>query len=458
MIRVMTFLCIVSVCWNAKSAQAQASTPEALLNAYYDLWHQLERQPTAEEVESQTPYAANGFIEEWQNWENVRLALVDHLYRIALYAALQQNVETAAEYYGKCLEIDPNHPQALAAYQVDLDEAAGKRDEFTAERAGSTALSYFLTFLVSHDQGNEKAARDYFMLAQSQKSSYIASEVQKLLDTYNEAVELFNQGSYAAAKSRFEMLIELRPNQIGYDEFYRPNANSIRQYLADAIYRNETERAARFETRSRDSRFTLWYTGNWMAQFSELGLEAIRLSSTEANPTPVPVPNIKLASKSFLGGDLGASVRITDFIWVGASWSQLILTPYIEMTSDGLDSVTKISGGSISALSFFAETSKMITWTTRVYLQAGAARYSANFPNAILGGRERPPRLLSHKSASIGGFLGGGLNVWFIATDFGLLGGRLDIKYHRMKGNDMDSDRSIGLSGLRIGAGMSFAL
>ena len=458
MIRVMTFLCIVGLCWNANSAQAQASTPEALLNAYYDLWHQLERQPTSEEVESRTPYAANRYIEEWQNWEYVRLALVDHLYRIALYAALQQNVETSAEYYEKCLEIDPNHPQALAAFQVDLDEAAGKRDEFTAERAGSTALSYFMTFLVSHDQGNEKAARDYFMLAQSLKSSYIASEVEKLLDTYNEAVELFNQGSYAAAKSRFEMLIELRPNQIGYDEFYRPNANSIRQYLADAIYRNETERAARFETRSRDSRFTLWYTGNWMAQFGELGLVAIRLSSTESNPTPVPVPDIKLATKSFLGGDLGASVRIADFIWAGASWSQLILTPYVEMTVDGEDSVTKIPGGSLSALSFFVETSKMITWTTRVYLQAGAARYSANFPNAILGGRERPPRLLSHKSASIGGFLGGGIDVWLVATDFGLLGGRLDIKYHRVNGNDMDSDRSIGLSGLRIGAGMSFSL
>ena len=458
MLRGMTFLCIVSLCWNAESAQAQTSTPETLLNTYYDLWHQLGRQPTSEEVESQTPYTANGYIEEWQNWESVRQALIDHLYQSALFAALQRDTKTTAEYYGKCLEIDPNHPHARAAYQVDLDEAAEKRGEFTAEKAGSPALSYFLTFLASRDQGNEQAARDYFMLAQSQKVSYIALEVEKLRDSYDTAVDLFNQGSYAAAIGRFHVLIEIRPDEIGYEEIYRPNANSIRQYLADAIYRNETERAARFETRSRDSKFTVWYTGNWMAQFGELGLEAIRLSITESNQTPVPVPDIKLATKSFLGGDLGASVRLTDFIWAGASWSQLILTPYAKTTVDDLEITTKILGGSVSALSVFVETSIMKTQTTRVYLQAGAARYSANFPNALLGSGERPPRLLSHKSTSIGGFLGGGCDVWILATGFGLLGSRLDMKYHRMKGNDMDSERLFNLSGVRFGAGLLFSM
>ncbi len=274
-------------------------------------------------------------------------------------------------------------------------------------------MSYYMTFLAHRDQGNEQAARDYFMLAQSRKVSYIALEVKKLQDTYEEAVELLNQGSYAEAVDRFQKLIELRPNQIGYDEFYRPNASSIRQYLADAIYKNETERATRFETRSRESRFTVWYTGNWMAPFGELGLEAIRLSLTESNQTPVPVPDIKLATKSFLGGDLGASVRITDFIWAGASWSQLVLTPYIEMTVDGDDSVTKIPGGSLSALSFFVETSKMITWTTRLYLQAGVARYNASFPTAILGTSERPHDCIPTKAGRSAGSSAGVLTCGF---------------------------------------------
>ncbi len=132
MIRITTFLCIVSLCWNAKSAQAQASTPEALLNAYYDLWHQLERQPTSEEVESQTPFTADRCLEEWQDWNSVRQALIDHLYQGAMSAVQREDTKTAAEYYGKCLEIEPNHPQARAAYQVDMDEAAEKHDEFTA--------------------------------------------------------------------------------------------------------------------------------------------------------------------------------------------------------------------------------------------------------------------------------------------------------------------------------------
>ncbi len=458
MIRIVTFLCIASLCWNANSAQAQAVTSEALLNAYYDLWHQLERQPTPEEVESQTPYTASRYLEAWENWESVRDALVDHLYQSALFAALQQDTKTAAEYYQKCLEIDPNHPEAGAAFGVDLDEAASKRDEFTREMAGSTAQSYFLTFLTYRERDDEQAARDYFMLAQSQKASYIAVEISKLQEIFDTAVGLYEQGKYGEAVVQFQVLIELRPNQVGYEEFYRPNASSIRQYLSDAIYNSETEHSTRFETRSKESRFTVWYTGNWMAQLGELGLEASRLSPSGSNQDRVPLPNLKLAAKSYLGGDLGASVRIIGSFWAGASWSQLMLTPHAEISVDNLDSTPKISGGSLSALSVFVETSKMVSRTTRMYLQAGAARYNANFPSVLLGSIERPPRLLPHKSTSIGGFLGGGCDVWFLTTDFGLLGVRLDLKYHRMNGNDEDSDRSISLNGVRLGAGMTLSL
>ena len=254
------------------------------------------------------------------------------------------------------------------------------------------------------------------------------------------------------------MLIEIRPTQIGYEEFYRPNANNIRQYLSDSIYQNETERAARFETRSKDSRFTVWYTGNWMAQFGELGLEATRAAPTGSNPVPVPLPGFKMAAKSYLGGDLGVSVRITDLIWAGTSWSQFMISPHADVTVNNLDSTPKIPGASISALSVFIETSGMITRTTRMYLQAGAGRYNADFPSVLLGTFERPPRLTSHKSTSIGGFIGGGCDVWFLANDAGLLGIRLDLKYHRMSGDDEDSDRSITLNGLRIGAGVTFSL
>lgn len=458
MIRVIAVCCLASLCWNTPSAQAQAVSSEVLLNAYYDLWRQLERQPTSEEVDARSPHSADRYLEEWENWENVRSALVEYLYQRALFAALQEDTETAVEYYRKCLEIDPNHPQANAAYGIDLDEAALKGDEFTQEMAGPTAQSSFLAFLAYFERGDEQAARNSFLLAQSQKAVYIASEIVKLQAIYDDAVELYNQGIYSEAVERFRMLIEIRPNQIGYDEFYRPNASSIRRYLADSIYRNETERAARFETRWKDSRFTVWYTGTWMVQLGELGLEATRLAPTGANQVRAPLPNFKLAARSYLGGDLGVSVRITDLIWAGASWSQFMVTPHAEFTVNNLDHTPRIPGASISALSGFLETSRMITRTTRMYLQAGAGRYNANFPSVLLGTFELPPRLLSHKSTSIGGFIGGGCDVWFLAEDLGLLGVRLDLKYHRMSGDDQGSERSITLNGLRIGTGLTFSL
>ncbi|MXW04600.1 MAG: hypothetical protein F4Z81_05990 [Gemmatimonadetes bacterium] len=454
---------MASLCLNAQAAQDQAAqgranSPEALLGAYYDLWHQLERQPTSEEVDIRSPYTASRYLEEWDNWENVRLALAEYLYQQALFAALREDVETAAEYYRKCLEIDPDHPRASAAYGIDLDEAALQRDEFTEEKAGPTALSSYLTFLAFLERGDEQAARNHFMLAQSQKAGYIASEIAKLQAIYDNAVELFNQGTYDEAADRFHVLIEIRPSQIGYQEFYRPNAGSIRQYLADAIYRNETARSARFENRSKDARFTVWYTGNWMFQLGELGLEATRLAPTGANQARVPLPNLKMAARSYLGGDLGVSIRITGFVWAGASWSQFMITPHAEYTVNNLDHSPKIPGASISALSFFAETSTMVSRTTRMYLQTGVGRYNANFPGVLLGNIERPPRLLAHRSTSIGGFVGGGCDVWFFANDTGLLGVRLDLKYHHMSGDDPNSNRSITLSGLRGGAGITFSL
>lgn len=485
MIRIVAVCCLASLCWNtqatqaaqvaqaaqtaqaagsaqavqaAGATQAQADSPEALLNAYYDLWHQLERQPTSEEVDARTPYDAGRYLEEWENWENVRVALVEYLYQRALFAALQEDAETAEEYYRKCLEIDPDHPQASAAYGIDLDEAALKRDEFTQEKAGPAAQSSFLTFLAFLERGDEEAARNNFLLAQSQKAVYIASEIAKLQAIYDDAVELFNRGTYGKAVDQFRILIEIRPNQIGYEEFYRPNAGSIRQYLADAIYRNETERAARFVTREKDSRFTVWYTGNWMAQFGELGLEATRLAPAGSDQVRVPLPNLGTAAKSYLGGDLGVSVRVTGFLWAGASWSQFMITPHAEFSLNNLDHTPKIPGASISALSFFAETSTMVSRTTRMYLQAGAGRYNASFPSVLLGNIERPPRLLAHRSTSIGVFVGGGCDVWSYANDTGLLGVRVDLKYHRMSGDDQDSNRSITLSGLRLGAGITFSL
>lgn len=457
MIRVMAVCCLASLCWNTQAAQAQADSPDALLNAYYDLWHQLERQPTSEEVDARSPYPASRYLEEWESWENVRLALADYLYQQALIAALREDVETAAEYYRKCLEVNPDHPRASAAYGIDLDEAALKRDEFTQEKVGPTALSSFLTFLAYLERGDEQAARNNYLLAQSQKAAYIASEIAKLQALYDNAVELYNQGTYDEAVDRLRMLIEIRPNQIGYEEFYRPNAGSIRQYLADAIYQNQIERSARFVTRSKDARLAVWYTGNWMAQLGELGLEATRLAPTGANQVRVPLPNFKMAARSYLGGDLGVSIRITGSVWAGASWSQFMVTPHAEFTLNNLDHTPKVSGASISALSFFAETATMVSRTTRMYLQAGAGRYNARFPSVLLGNIERPPRLMAHRSTSIGGFVGGGCDVWFLANDTGLLGVRVDLKYHRMSGDDQDSNRSITLSGLRLGAGITFS-
>ena len=458
MIRTMALLCIVSLCWNTNAVQAQAVTSEALLDAYYDLWHQLERQPTAAEVESQTPFTADRYLQEWQDWNGVRQALIDHLYQNALFAALQQNTERAADYYARILEIDPNHPQARQAYQADLDEAAQQRSEFTTEKAGSPALSSFLSFLTFRSQGNEQAARDYFMLAQSQKAAYIASEIEKLQDMFDSAVELLNQGSFAEAIDLLQVLSETNRDQIGYEEFYLPNAASIREYLAEALQGDNAARDARFRSRSEESRFSVWLTGNWMARFGEMGLQGTYLSFTESGLTRVPLIGFKLAPKSFLGGDLGVSYRVTDFLWAGASWSQLILTPYAEVTQGNLEGTHKIQAGSFSALAVFVEPSTMISRTARVYLQAGAARYSADFPDSSLGVGERQPRLSPHTSASIGGFLGGGCDVWFLATESSLLGIRMDLKYHRMTGDDGDTNRSIELNGLRIGAGLVFSM
>jgi hypothetical protein len=254
------------------------------------------------------------------------------------------------------------------------------------------------------------------------------------------------------------VLSETRPDQIGYEEFYRPNADRIQQYLVDAMRQKEAERVNRIETISENSRFTVWVTGNWMARFGEMGLQGSYLSFTESGLRRVPLPGFKLAGKSFIGGDLGVSVRVSDFLWAGASWSQLVLTPYAEVTRGGLVGIHKIQGGSLTALSAFVETSTMLTRTKRVYLQAGAARYSVDIPDASLGPGERQLRISPHKSASIGGFLGGGCDLWFLATDRGLLGVRMDIKYHRTKGKDNDTNRSIELSGVRLGAGITFSM
>ena len=159
-LRSITFLWLAlsspaSLTWHAPPAQAQTSASESLLGAYYELWHQLNRQPAPEEIDSRSPYRSSEYLDQWQNWENVRRALIDYLYRNAMSAALRQDVQTAADFYGKCLEIDPEHPQARAAYQIDLDEAAGLGDEFSTEKAGSTARSFYVTFLASHEDGDE---------------------------------------------------------------------------------------------------------------------------------------------------------------------------------------------------------------------------------------------------------------------------------------------------------------
>lgn len=94
----------------------------------------------------------------------------------------------------------------------------------------------------------------------------------------------------------------------------------------------------------------------------------------------------------------------------------------------------------------------------RVYAQAGVGRYNADFPDVSLGPGERQPRLTPHKSASIGLFLGGGCNVWLLASDSGLLGIRLDMKYHRAKGTDSSTNQTITLSGVRMGVGLTYSM
>ena len=177
---------------------------------------------------------------------------------------------------------------------------------------------------------------------------------------YDTAVDLYNRGSFAAAINQFQLLNETKPGQIGYEAFYRPNADRIRQYLADAMRQNDAERVTRIETLSASSRFSVWVTGNWMARFGEMGLQGTYSSYTQSGLTRVPLPEFKLAAKSFIGGDLGVSVRITDFLWMGASWSQLILTPYAEFTQGGFEGTHKIQDGSLSARAGFVETSTII--------------------------------------------------------------------------------------------------
>lgn len=459
MTRVFMLLCAAALCWHAHPVQAQAVTSETLLNAYYDLWHELGRQPTAEEVESQTSYPASRYLEEWENWDSVRQALIDHLYQRALFAALQQDTETASEFYRKILEIDPDHLEAKAAYGVDLDEAAGKRGEFTLQQAGSPAMSSFLTFLTLRNQGDEQGARDYYMLAQSQKAGYIASETAKLKEMYDSAVALYDRGSYSEAIEQFRLLMETRPDQAGYEAFYRPNADTIEQYLEDAMEQQAAARVARIASLSDKSKFSVWITGNWMAQFGEMGLRGTYLSYTSTGLTRIPIPGLqKLAPRSFLGGDLGVSVRVTDFLWAGASWSQLVLSPYAEVTLGNLEGTHKVSDGSFSALLVFIEPSTMISNNMRAYAQAGLGRYNADFPDASLGPGDRQPRLSAHKSGSIGLFLGGGCDVWLLDTGSGLLGVRLDMKYHRTEGTDSSTDRTITLSGVRMGVGVTFSM
>lgn len=467
MLRVATLLCAVALSWYAQPAQAQAVTQETLLNAYYDLWHELGRQPTSEEVESQTPYSAGRYLEVWENWDGVRQALVDHLYQSALFAALQQDTDTATEFYQKTLEIDPDHPEANSAYGIDLDEAAGKRSEFNLAKAGSPAMSSFITFLTLRAQGDEQGARDYFMLAQSQKAQHVASETAKLKERYDNAVALYEGGSYTEAIEQFRLLMETRPNQIGYDEIYRPNADAIRQYLEDAIAKNDAKRTSRIASLFDDSRFSVWFTGNWMAQFGEMGLQGTRLryvptgQDNQLSLERVPLPgDIKLAPNSYLGGDLGVSFRVTDFLWAGAAWSQLVLTPYADVSMGNLEGSHKLPEGSISALSVFVEPSTMISSSLRVYAQAGVGRYNVDLPDASLSATATGlmPRLLPHKSASIGLFLGGGCDFWVLTTDSGLLGIRLDTKYHLARGTDGNTNRTVKLGGVRIGGGLSFSM
>lgn len=138
-------------------AQEAAPTPENLLDALYVVWHQYGRQPTAAEMDEKGTYPSQAYLRVWENWEQARQALVEHLYQKGLFAALQGDKEKTAEYYRMCLEVDPTHAKAreglAGAVGVDLEKVATERAQFTVEEAGLQAVSAYESFLAYRTGG-----------------------------------------------------------------------------------------------------------------------------------------------------------------------------------------------------------------------------------------------------------------------------------------------------------------
>ena len=440
----MLFLGVCLLC-SPVLAQETAATRETLLDAMDTLWQRYGRQPTAGEIDEDGAYTSAQYLRAWETWDAVHQALAEHLYQKGLFMALGGDKVQAAEYYRRCLQVDPTHPQAQQAFKVDLEQAARLGQEFTLEKAGTLAATSYTNFILYRNQGKEQQARDYYMLARSQKTAYINLELTRLNTLFESAVTAYEQKEYNRASQQFQELMNLQPDQIGYEEAYSPRAEEITRYLASAQERMGQQRQDTMMARSQNIRFSLWGGGGLYARSGDIGL----------NVTTPGVP--KLSFKSFIGIDLGMAYRLIPNLWAGLSWSQTVTSPEIVLDFSGFIGKQKIPDSAVRAIAVFLQPAKTISPSIRLYGQAGVARHSIKLsetPINLTSGK-----VLAHDENAIGGFVGIGIDTWIAGNDATLLGVRCDVKYHIVNTSlPSGGTEKLKLNGLRLVVGVIFSL
>ena len=436
--------------------QETAATRETLLDAMDTLWQRYGRQPTIEEIDETGTYTGAQYLRAWETWEAVHQALAEHLYQKGLFRVLGGDKAQAAEYYRRCLEVDPKHTMAreglAKTLEIDLGQAAKERAKYTEGKAGSEASETYLLFLAAYNQGRNEEAKQYYLRAQRQKETYVAVETQRLAHLYDSAVAAFGQEEYSKAEEQFQTLRTVREGQVGYTEVYQPHAQEITQYLTEARTHLTERRIDSISNVSQNARVMFWATGGFYAAPSKFGLKMY----SDFTSAAVDVPSLKLMKGSFFGFDAGASFRLIPSIWAGASWSLMINSPTATYLDRGVNPQVPIDGGSIQNFSFFVQPGGFVMSTLRLYSQVGISFYRVNLPETEV---RSGIKFFEHKESPVGFFMGGGADLWTVSIGKVACGLRMDLKYHIVNNKAQTPvDQKLKLNGLRLSGGVVFAL
>ena len=445
---VLCFLAL-SVVYTTCFAQT-AATQDQLLDAYDALWQQQNRQPSSSEIDA-SPYTGAQYLEIWESWDAVNTSLAERIYQKGLLAILQGDKEAALALYSRCLEVDPQHTDARMSFnglnQFDMDEAAREAPQFTTGRAGDEAAAAYRTFTAARVRGDAADAERNYQRAVGLKATFVAGEIQRLRALYNSAVAAFNEEDYRRAKLQFQELSDLPNNVAGYQEVIQPVVSDISRYMSEAQRLQDDVRVKAVFNVTRSSRVVISITGSYYGASSDLGVQINSARVLQA---------FGLNKGAFVGPDLNVSFRFTDTIWGGAGWSWMLRSPTVKYQS-GVFQADALMGGSIHGFSAFVQPGKYVSDQVRLYGQAGVSLFRIDLPAAQLNLISTTTVAVSE--SPIGFFFGGGADLW--NTTIGKVGWglRLDVKYHIVQTKALaPSNQKLKLNGIRLGAGIIFAL